>query len=220
MALPALRQGLRFQWRIVTGARADGQASAIPRSRRHIYDPKASILLFIRGLIDDGVLCANVTSDSITDRDHVFCRGWQESFAAGGSCKLLERPQVPIGVVLVKDAYGVNDCVRLTRHSKNPVQFEFAGVVPPIADHNQNLLVPIALLQMIERSSHSIVESRHAICANPGQGALQLSYTARERHVDWKAKRYLLVEMNHKHLILGIAGAGKRKGGDHAYDLD
>ena len=48
------------------------------------------------------------------------------------------------------------------------------------------------------------------------RASLQLIHFVRERHVVWKAERYIFIEMNHEHLIFGIAGAGKRQGrGNH-----
>jgi hypothetical protein len=176
MGLLARRQGLRFQGCIVTGAGVDKQASTIPRSSRHLYNPKAPVLLSIGGQIADGVLVADVISDSFTDRDNILCRARKESFAPCCFCKLLERPRVLIRIVLIKDAYGVNNCVRLLRDSQNLVQLVLAGVVTPIADHNQNLLAPIAHLQVIERRGHGIVERRHTICGYSGQGNLQLRH--------------------------------------------
>ncbi len=50
------------------------------------------------------------------------------------------------------------------------------------------------------------------LAVDSGQGNLQLRHLVRERRVGGKAKRNILVEIDHEHLVLRVAGAGKRQG--------
>src|SRR4030095_6976200 len=47
---------------------------------------------------------------------------------------------------------------------------------------------------------------------NSGQCSLQLIHSVRERRVCGKAKRNMLVETGHEHLVVRVAGAGTRQG--------
>ena len=72
--------------------------------------------------------------------------------------KLLEHARVAIVILLIKDADGVDNCVRLPGHGHDLGEVVFAGVVAAIADHDQHFLVAIALLQVLESGGNRIVQ--------------------------------------------------------------
>src|SRR5208337_264425 len=67
---PGCRRWSRFQGRVVTGPRADGQAFTIRSPGLHFYDPIGPVLLSIHGYIGDGVLGTDITCDSFTKGDN------------------------------------------------------------------------------------------------------------------------------------------------------
>src|SRR5688572_15979462 len=88
---------LRLQGGVVTGAGAYYQASTPRRPGLHLYDPIFPVVLNISGHISDGVLVANITSDSFTNLDDIFYCPRQESLSTRGLCKLFKRTRVPVG---------------------------------------------------------------------------------------------------------------------------
>ena len=79
--------------------------------------------------------------------------------------KLPERAGVLVGIFVGIDSNGIDDGVGLPRHGQDLAQLVFAGVVAPVAHHDQHFLVPLALLQVLDRSRQGVVERRLAVAS-------------------------------------------------------
>src|SRR4030095_200558 len=66
------RRWLWLQGGVVTSAGAYHQTSTPRRPGLHMYDPLFPCVLYILGHIGDGVLVANIVSDSFTNWDNIF----------------------------------------------------------------------------------------------------------------------------------------------------
>src|SRR5208283_3961026 len=151
-------------------------------------------------------------SDAFTKWDDVRYGLRKESLASRGLGKLLERLGLLVRVIVRINANGIDDGVGFPRHLQDLAQIIFAGIIAPVAHHDQDLFVPVSLLQVLDCSRQGVVERRFAGGLKFRQGSLQLPRLVREGHVGRKAKRYMLVEIDDEHLVLRIAGAGKRQG--------
>ena len=180
-----------------------------PRAGLRLDDPIPAILLCYRGNVGQSVLIADIASDPFADRGDVFRRFGKEGLAARLLRKPAQHSGVLIAVLLVEDADRVDDCGRLLCHADNLRQAMLARVVAAVADQDQHFLVAIAQLEMLESGSYPIVQRGLADRLDSGEGQLQSIRPVCERHIRGKAKGYAVVEIDDKHLALGIAGAGK-----------
>src|ERR1022692_2447081 len=88
----------------------------------------------------------------------------------------------------------------------------FAGVVASIADYDQHFLVATPLLQVFESHGNCIIECRFTIGLHSGEDHFQLRHFACKWDVVGKAKPDFFVEVDHEHMVLRVAGAGKCQG--------
>src|SRR5579862_163278 len=88
----------------------------------------------------------------------------------------------------------------------------FAGIVGSIANQDQDFFVAIALFQMLECSSQSVVEGCLAVWIVSRKGSLQFRPLISKLRVCRKAEPNVFVETDFKHLILRVAGVRKRQG--------
>src|ERR1700694_1995787 len=102
----------------------------------HADSPIRAVPRRIRRNITYGVLITNVSCDALANRDHLVELAGEESLSAGRPRQASERPSIPIRIVFVEDADSVNHGARLLGQLQNLWQSGFAGVIPPIADHD------------------------------------------------------------------------------------
>ena len=178
----------------------------------HLDGPIGSVPLSVRGDIGKRVLIADIVRDPFTDRDNVLYGFRQEGLASGVLRQLPEYAGVLLAIVLIEEADGVDDGVRLSCKGRDLAQPMFAGVVASIADHDQHFLVTIALLQVRECGSYRVVQCCLAVGGYARQGNFQLRHLVREWSAPRKAKRNLFVEVDHEHLVLRVAGAREGQG--------
>src|ERR1035438_4120542 len=154
----------------------------------HIDDSISAILLQDRRSIGQRVLIAYISGNSSADGCDLIRRFRKECFAAGFFRKSLEHAWVLIAVPLIEDADRIDDCIGRFSHFNKPGKTELAGIVAAIADHDKNLLVASAFLEVIEGCGNRIVERGFANRMDCSKGALQLILPIRERNIRWQTK--------------------------------
>src|SRR5437588_2932536 len=158
----------------VTTPGPDQQVSATRRTGLYLNGPVSSILLLVGRDISDGVLVTNITRDSFTNRDCLFQGLRQEHIAACLPRELRQHMGVAVRIFFLEKSNGVDNGIALLRHGHDLGQIMLAGIVTAVADYDQHFLVAVALLQMLERGRHGIVQGRLSIGNDSGQGSFQL----------------------------------------------
>src|ERR1022692_3461730 len=88
----------------------------------------------VGGNIPYRVLVANVTRNALAKLHHLIELVREESLATGRPGQAGESPRIPVRIVFVEDADGVNNGTRLLRQLQNLLQTCLAGVVASVAD--------------------------------------------------------------------------------------
>ena len=142
---------------------------ALRRNQLHLHGAKSSVFRRVGGIVAEGVLVANVAGDLLADRPHLVEGFGEISHAAGDFGKfrqfflrLAHHFLVVLAVVVAEYADGVNRGVRIARRLSSFPKGFAAGVVVAVGDHEQHALVLVALLQVVERTDHGVVERRAA----------------------------------------------------------
>src|SRR4029077_11157508 len=71
---------------------------------------------------------------------------------------LPKHARISVEISIVIDTDGVDRCTRPSCNLKHIVQTAVAGVVPPIAQHDESLSVPRAVFQMLDPYGQRIVQ--------------------------------------------------------------
>src|ERR1700682_87444 len=92
-----------------------------------------------------------------------------------------------------------------------------AGVVAAVADDNESLFLPAAVLQMFEPLTHSIVERRSSARGDGCKGMLELLCVVGKRLPFHNFNGDIIVKVHDEHFILWITGM--REGGHGGNDI-
>src|SRR2546428_718407 len=205
--------------RVVTGAGAYLKlAVAALRSDADLYGTIATVAGRVRGVIGYGVLIADIAgilrANGLGVRDVLGKEG--EAAGGGGqfgkrAARLFHVDAVVFDVVIAEDSDGIDQGVRALRFLHRVGQRAAAGVVHAVGHHQQHFLILRALLQMIEGSNHSVIEGGTATGIDALQGVFHFADVAGE--VVDRIQIKIVVEVDDKGLILGIAGFHKSQSG-------
>jgi hypothetical protein len=165
-------------------------------------------------MIPNGVLAPKVAGDLLADANNLGRRLREICLPPRHLSQALEhRPRMSPGVHIIKNPQGVNLGIRCLRAFQELVEAQPAGIVFSIANEDQRLAVRRPLLHVLQSLGEPIIKGGIARGRGSRDGPQELLGVASKRNPFGQPHENSLVEINHKHLILGIAGPRKRHGG-------
>src|SRR5712692_10351027 len=208
----------RAGWRVIPGSRAHRELS-VPMQRSHgdVHGAERSVAPRIARVVGQGVLIADIVRDlraDVFDILKVFGEKRQPAGSLGKLLKFFARALRIFLAFLAEQSHGINHRVGLLRFFQGLLERLAAGVVFAVGDHQENFLVPRALLQVVERADDRVVKGRRAAGINALQGFFHVADVAGEILVH--VEIVVVVEVHHEAFVRRIAGAheDQRRGVD------
>jgi len=212
-----LRRGLLLRRRRVALPGSHAQPAMAWRSDLYFGLSKSNSSLDVLRHITKRVLLAKIASDS--------CRHAGDGFAftreVGDASRIFAEPakkaRVFFPVIRTDQNDGVDQRLRLASLCQHLRILEMAGIVSAIADDNEGLFAPAAVLQMVEPLTHGIVQRGSSPRGNGVEGFLEILWIAGKCLPLHKFNGHVIVEIHDEHFVLWITGM--REGGHRGNDI-
>ena len=154
----------------------------------------------------------DVSGDPFADRHYFGELLRKEGFAAGLLRQTPEHRRIPIRILIVEDADGVDDGAGPGGEFHDLRQAARTRIVSTVADDHQHLPVPVAGLQFRQPLGDGVVQSRLASGRRPRDCGFEFGGGSGEPHPVRQTQRHLLVEVDDEHLVFRVAGTHKSPG--------
>ena len=180
----------------------------------HLNGAEGAIFFGVGGIVAEGVLIADVTCDLIANVVNVVDVFREKGYATGGGRNVFQGAHGLLAILFVfiaKKADGVNYDVGFLNFANGFFQSVAADVIFTVGDDEQNLLVLMALLEVIERADDGVIESGAATSVNAFESFLEFGDAAGEILVEVEV--VVVVEVDDEGFVVRVGGLNESERG-------
>src|SRR6266852_4769289 len=177
----------------------------IRRGDLHFDFAKRISSVHLARYVSEGVLLAKVSGDFFGNVCDALPRFREISYSAGILAEPHENLRIFFFAGSTQQCDGIDQGLRLASLCQHLRILSMAGIVSAVADDEQRLFPPAAVLQMVQPLTHGIVERGSSPRGDGCESCLKILCIAGKRLPLHKFNRYVIVEVHDEHFILWIA---------------
>ncbi len=202
-------------WGEVAVAGAGGEFAFAARGNDvDLNGAKGAVLFSVGGVVAESVLIANVAGDLVADVVDVVHIFREEGYTTGGGRNVFQCAHGFFAILFVfiaKKADGVNYDIGFLNFADGFFEGVAADVVFAVGDHEQNLFVLVALLEVIERADYGVIERGAAASVNAFESFFKFGDAAGEILVEVEV--VVVVEIDDEGFVVRIGGLDESESG-------